>query len=70
MAGEVGITDKPEMGLKAGRGEGLAQTRDAAGNATGPGILVRPFKAEEMKLHKVLFLRVQIATLIPRRKPW
>jgi hypothetical protein len=51
MAREVGIADKPEMGFETGRGEGLTQASDTAGNATGPGILVRAFKAEQMKLH-------------------
>ena len=55
MAWEMGSANKPEMGLKAGLGEGLAQASDAAGNATGSGILVRAFKAEDVKLHTVLF---------------
>ena len=57
MAGEVWIAYKPEMGRKAVRGEGLTQARDTAGNPTGPGIGVRAFKAEDVKLHKTLFLR-------------
>jgi hypothetical protein len=56
MAGEVGIAHKPQMGLEAGLGKGLTQARDAAGNATGPGIRVRTFKTEEVKLHKYLFI--------------
>jgi hypothetical protein len=51
MAGEVGIADKPEMRLEAGRGEGFTQASDTAGNAPGPGLLVRAFKAEQVKLH-------------------
>ena len=50
MTGKLRIADKPEMGFEAGRGQGLAQTRDAAGNAAGPGIPVRPFEAEYVKL--------------------
>ena len=57
MAGEVRVANKPEMGLKAGLSEGLAQASDAAGNAAGSSIRVRAFKAEEVKLHTVLFLR-------------
>src|SRR5262249_28931996 len=45
------------MGLKASLGEGLTQASDAAGHATSPGIRVRAFKAEDVKLHTVLFLR-------------
>src|SRR5262249_60613157 len=45
------IADKPQMGLEASLGEGLTQPTDAARNATGPGILVRAFKAEDVKLH-------------------
>src|SRR5262245_50239650 len=57
MAGKVGGANKPEMGLKAGLSESLAQASDAVGNATGSSILVRAFKTEDVKLHKVLFLR-------------
>jgi hypothetical protein len=57
MAGEMGIAHKPEMGLKAGRGEGLTQASDTAGNAPSLGIPVRAFKAEDVKLHNVVLLR-------------
>jgi hypothetical protein len=57
MAGEMGIAHKPEMSLKAGRGEGLTQASDTAGNAPSLGIPVRAFKAEDVKLHNVVLLR-------------
>jgi hypothetical protein len=50
MTGKLGIADKPEMSLEACVGEGFAQSRDAPGNASGSGIAVRPFKAEDVKL--------------------
>ena len=50
MTGKLRIADKPEMGLEAGLGESFTQTGDAAGNAAGPGIPVRPFEAEYVKL--------------------
>jgi hypothetical protein len=40
------------MGCEAGLGEGFTETCNATGNATGPGIAVRAFKAEYVKLHK------------------
>jgi hypothetical protein len=46
VTGKIGIADKPEMGFQASLGESFAQTGNAAGNATGPGITVRAFKAE------------------------
>src|SRR2546421_10647360 len=51
MAGEVGIADKPQMRLEASLGKGFTQPSNAAGNTTGPGIHVRAFKAEDVKLH-------------------
>jgi hypothetical protein len=50
VAGKIWIANKPEMGFELGLGESSAQTRDATSNATGPGIAVRTFKAEYVKL--------------------
>jgi hypothetical protein len=50
MTGKLWIADKPEMSFEAGLDEGLTQTANAAGNAAGPGIPVRAFKAEYVKL--------------------
>jgi hypothetical protein len=50
MTGEFGIADKPEMGFEASFGEGFAQTTNAAGNAPRPGLPIRTFKAEYVKL--------------------
>jgi hypothetical protein len=47
---KVRVADKPEMGFEAGPSEGFAQTGNAARNAAGPGIPIRAFKAQYVKL--------------------
>src|SRR5262245_38532831 len=52
MPSEGRVADKPQMGLEAGGGEGLTQPTDAARNATRPGILVRAFETQNVKLQR------------------
>ena len=47
----LGITNKPEMSLKAGLGKGTNQTINATGKAAGTGVGVGAFKRKDMKLH-------------------
>jgi hypothetical protein len=51
MARQLRIANKPEMSLIVDFCEGMDQTVNATGKATGTGIGVVAFKRQDMKLH-------------------
>src|SRR5215510_10654806 len=65
MSGQMGIANKPQMGLEAHGGNRLGQAGDPTGNAPSPGIGVRSFKGKHVKLHGDL-LRGKWEYKVPR----
>src|SRR5262245_21812898 len=65
MPRQLGIANKPQMGLEAHGGLRLGQAGDPTGNAPGPGIGVRSFKGKHVKLHGDL-LKGKWESKVPR----
>jgi hypothetical protein len=51
VPGEVGIADKPQMGLEAQRREGAGEPIDSTREAACSGVGVGPFEGENVELH-------------------
>jgi hypothetical protein len=67
MAGEVGVPDKPQMGLVPRLGEGLGQPGDARGDAPGAGIVIGAFEGEQVKLHGATLRHIRARAMAHRQ---
>jgi hypothetical protein len=61
VAGEIRVSDEPEVGLEAPFGEGIREPHDAGGEATGPRVGIGPFEGEEVKLHERFSREIRLA---------
>src|SRR5262245_59314462 len=54
MPGQLRVTNKPQVSLKASLSQSLGQTRHPTRNASRSGICIRTFKGKNMELHASL----------------